>query len=138
MFRKPKLREFCKDVLYLVARRHNIQILELAVMPDHIHLVAQLPPWMSQSKATQLLKGASSHKLFKLIPNFRLRYPRGSLWSKGNFKESVGRTTTEKIKQYIKNQQLTLTNLLIKAKGSYEPLLYPFRIDTESIMAVFA
>jgi len=118
MFRKRKLREFCKDILCMVARRHSIQILELAVMEEHIHIVAQLPPNMSQSKAAQLLKGASSYELFRLIPNFRLRYPKGHLWSLGNFKESVGRNTTEGIKQYVRNQQLSLDGFL-KTGGSY-------------------
>jgi len=48
----------------MVARRHGIFILELAVMEEHVHAVVQLPPNMSQSRAIQLLKGASSHELF--------------------------------------------------------------------------
>jgi len=108
MFRKQKHAEFCKDMLHMIARKHQIEILELAVMPDHIHAIAQLPPDMSQGKAVQILKGASSHELFRLIPNFRLRYPKGNLWSRGNFKDSVGRITTEIAKKYVREQQLNL------------------------------
>ena len=112
MFRKQKFREFYKDILYMVARRHNIQILELAIMPEHTHAIAQLPPDMSQSKAMQLLKGASSHELFRLIPSFRLRYPKGHLWSRGNFKDSVGRLTEETAKQYVREQQVSLERFM--------------------------
>jgi len=108
MFRNLMFREVCKDAIHLVARRYGIEILELAVMEEHIHAVAQLPPNMSQSKAIQLLKGASSYEIFRMIPNFRLRYPKGSLWSRGNFKDSVGRQTTEAVQKYVREQQLSL------------------------------
>lgn len=112
MFRRPKYREYCKDILHMVARRHKIEILELAVMEEHVHVVVKLPPWMSQSKAIQLLKGASSYELFRMVPNFRLRYPRGNFWSKGNFKDSVGRVTVEKAKSYVRSQQTQLDSFI--------------------------
>jgi len=31
MFRKERLREYCKDILHMIARRHKIEIIELAV-----------------------------------------------------------------------------------------------------------
>ena len=108
MFRNIMFREVCIDAIHLVARRHGIEILELAVMEEHIHAVAQLPPSMSQSKAIQLLKGGSSYEIFRMIPNFRLRYPKGSLWSKGNFKASLGMITVEAAKTYVREQQLSL------------------------------
>jgi REP element-mobilizing transposase RayT len=47
-------------------------MIELSVMPDHIHLIASLPPTLSVSKAFNLLKGVSSHELFRSQPKFRL------------------------------------------------------------------
>jgi len=112
MFRNETFREYCKDILYMIARRHGIVILELAVMEEHVHAVVQLSPNMSQSRAIQLLKGASSHELFLMIPNFRLRYPKGNFWSKGNFKDSVGRQTTEGAKKYVRDQQIRLDHFI--------------------------
>ena len=108
MFRNIMFRETCIDAIHLVARRHGIEILELAVMEEHVHAVAGLPAWMSQSKAIQLLKGGSSYEIFRMIPNFRLRYPKGSLWSAGNFKASVGGATLEAVRAYVREQQLSL------------------------------
>jgi putative transposase len=108
MFRNEKFREYCKDILHMVARRHGIEILELAVMEDHVHCIVQLPPEMSQSRAVQLLKGASSYELFRLVPNYRLRYPHGNFWSKGNFKDTVGRITIETAQKYVRDQQMQL------------------------------
>jgi putative transposase len=70
MFRGKKNKKFCEDILHEVAERHNILMIELSVMPDHIHTFVQLPPTMSVSKALQLLKGASSYELFRQRPFF--------------------------------------------------------------------
>ena len=81
-------------------------------MEEHVHVIAQLPPGMSQSRAVQLLKGASSYELFRLVPNFRLRYPKGNFWSRGNFKDTVGRMTIEAAKKYVKDQQVRLDHFI--------------------------
>ena len=112
MFRKEKYAEYYKDILHMIAGEYKIAIEELAVMPDHIHIAADIPTDMSQSKAIQLLKGRSSYELFRAIPEFRLRYPKGSLWSKGNFKGSIGRVTAEVVQKYIRDQQLSLTKFI--------------------------
>ena len=59
-------------------------------MPDHIHLIVDVPPTMSVSEPFHLLKGCSSHELFKKKPNFRKRYSRDHLWSPGKFYRTVG------------------------------------------------
>lgn len=67
--------------------------------------VVQLHPSMSQSKAVQLLKGFSAHEMFRRHPNMRKRYPRGHLWSRGNFKDSVGRNTEDRVREYVRKQE---------------------------------
>jgi len=37
MFRGKGNKKLCEDILHKVARRHSIGIIELSVMPDHIH-----------------------------------------------------------------------------------------------------
>ena len=65
IFKQEENKKLCEEVLYEVAKRHKIEITELSVMPDHIHTVVGIPPTMSVSKALQLLKDASSRKIFK-------------------------------------------------------------------------
>ena len=74
MFKREENKKLCEKILKEIAERHGIIIIEMAVMPDHIHLVVEIPPTMSISQAFHLLKGASSHELFKQKPKFRLRY----------------------------------------------------------------
>ena len=111
MFRGKGNKKLCEDILYEVAERHNIGIVELSVMPDHIHIVVQLPPTMSVFQALHLLKGASSYELFRRQPLFRYRYSRGSFWSPGKFYRSVGDTDAATVLNYVRNQRLLQSSL---------------------------
>ncbi len=73
MFRQEKYIKLCEEVLREVAGRHGIAIRELSVTPDHVHIVADIPPMMSVSRTLNLLKGASAYELFRRQPKFRLR-----------------------------------------------------------------
>ena len=77
----------------------------LAVGTNHVHVFASLPFDMSPSEAEGKLKGRSAYLIFRSIPNFRLRYPRGHFWSPGKFIRSISNVTSGAIKGYIENQQ---------------------------------
>ena len=111
MFRGKGNKKLCEDILQEVAERHNIEIVELGVMPDHVHIVVQLPATMSVSQALHLLKGASSYELFRRQPLFRYRYSRGNFWSPGKFYRSVGDADTATVLEYVKNQRLQQASL---------------------------
>jgi len=111
MFRDEGNKKLCEDILHEIAERHGIGIFELSVMPDHIHIVVQLPPTMSVSQALHLLKGALSYELFRRQPLFRFRYARGSFWSPGKFYRSVGDTDTATVLEYVRNQRLLQSSL---------------------------
>ena len=104
MFRKLKNNLICRHAIKDVAERHGIKIRSIAVMPEHIHIVVDLPTTMSQAEAMRILKGGSAYQIFRLVPNFRYRYPRGSLWSRGNFKDTVGRITSDMAEYYVEEQ----------------------------------
>ncbi len=114
IFRQEKFRYDYENILRLVARRHGMEIIEAAVMPDHVHVVVSAPPTISPSKALQLLKGGSSFDFFHLHPIFRLRYPKGHLLAPGKFCRSVGDVDLETTKNYVRNQvqQATLGDFL--------------------------
>jgi len=65
------------------AHRHSINIIEMAVMPDHIHMVASLPKRMDDIKAVKLLKGASSRKLFQVKEKVCLEVSKASFLEQG-------------------------------------------------------
>jgi len=111
LFRNRWHKYLCRDILTQAAKRHNVTIRCLAVGDDHIHIVATMHPTMSVSKAFQVLKGASSWALFRAVPNFRLRYQRGSLWGRGGKFRSVGDVDTQTVIDYVNRQnQMYLTD----------------------------
>ena len=92
----------CEDAIRTAANRHGIQLLELGVMPNHVHVVAILPNGMDHNKAVGLMKGYSAHELFRSHPKFRLRYPRGNFWGRGHFYRSVSVVDDETVRRYVR------------------------------------
>jgi putative transposase len=105
MFAKFKYKNLCEACLRKVAKRHNIEIVELEIMPDHVHVIIRLPTTLSISKALLLLKGGSAYIFFRNHEKARLRYPQGHLWSKGKFYTTVGYTDLPSTLDYIRNQE---------------------------------
>jgi len=111
MFKREENKKLCEEILHEIAKRHKIEIVELSVMPDHVHTIVGIPPTMSVSKALQILKGASSRELFKRKPHFRCRYHAGHFWSPGKFYRSIGDADTETVIQYVRDQRFQQTML---------------------------
>ncbi len=65
MLRQEENKKLYEKILQNIVKRHQINITEISVMPDHIYIIVQLPTTMSVSQALHLLKGASSRELFK-------------------------------------------------------------------------
>jgi len=104
MMRKEKYRLAVKQALEETAARHGIVFIELAVMPEHVHALVNCHPSMSQSKALNLLKGASAHYLFEHYPKLRLRYPKRHFWSPGKSGRTVGDVDQETVIDYVRRQ----------------------------------
>jgi len=61
--RFKEVNKVCIGSIRFVALKYGMEIYELQVMPDHIHLFVELPPSISVSKSLQLFKGISSRIL---------------------------------------------------------------------------
>ena len=86
------------------AKRSSVEILELEIEPEHLHMIAEIPLTKTCVDAIRDLKSMSARILFRLMPKLCYRYPRKKLWSRGKFAISVGNITLEKAKEYVKNQ----------------------------------
>ena len=106
MFRQQRHRRYCEIAIRECCLRHNIKAIELNVQPDHVHFVGGLPRGMTDIEALRLLKGFTSFVLFRLVPDFRKRYPKGNLWSKGSFASTVGYTELKSVVEYVRNQDI--------------------------------
>lgn len=79
------------------------EILELVVMPDHVHLFASFPPTLSIAQIMHKLKGASSHQLRQEFPHLRSRLP--SVWTRSYYAGTAGHVSAATIKRYIDEQR---------------------------------
>jgi len=104
MMQKQENRKIVEACIRQAAKRHNIEILALEVMPEHVHGVFSLPKGTDEERAAMLLKGFSAWKIFQVKENFRLRYPKGHFWSRGYMARTVG-LDEEKAIWYVENQQ---------------------------------
>jgi putative transposase len=79
------------------------EVLELVVMPDHVHLLASFPPTLAIVQIMHKLKGASSHQLRIEFPHLNSRSP--SLWTYSYYVGTAGHVSAETIKRYINEQR---------------------------------
>ena len=103
VFKQEHLKNICLVAIHEAAKRSRIGIIDAEVDVDHIHVIAALPLTMAPTQAVMLLKGLSAKIIFGAVPNLRLRYRKGHLWSPGKFAASVGYITVEKAKKYLED-----------------------------------
>lgn len=77
---------------------------ELNIQSDHVHMIVQLKPTVSVSKAVQLFKGGSSRAIRRDFPELDEFLWGDSFWAEGFFAETVGKCDLETIRNYVRNQ----------------------------------
>ena len=106
-YRKPILKEGVdiqlKRLIKEICDNLQIEIIEIEIMPDHVHLLLEVDPQYGVHKAVKYIKGYSSYKLRKIYPWLRLKMP--ALWTNSYFVSTVGGAPLAVIKQYIENQK---------------------------------
>ena len=91
--------------LQLISSWKDVQVIELNVQKDHIHLVCSIPPKVSISEYMGILKGKMAIKLFKTYPNLKQKpYWGNHFWSRGYFVSTVGLDEVM-IRRYVKYQE---------------------------------
>ena len=79
------------------------EVLDLVVMPDHVHLFASFPPTLAISQIMYRLKRSTSHQLRKEFPHLKSRLP--SLWTRSYYVGTAGHVSAATIKRYIDEQK---------------------------------
>lgn len=92
-----------KQIIDEVVCEFGGMVIEVETMPDHVHLLVELPPQVAVSKLVQILKGRSSRRLRQEFPHLaRMK----SLWSPSWFVSTVGGAPLEVVRRYVENQKL--------------------------------
>jgi len=110
-YRRAILKEAAASALKRIfkgtAERYGFEIVEQAVMPDHVHLFVSAPPRFSVAELVQTLKSVSAVRLMKEHPGMKEITWGGPLWSSGYFVRATGdKVTSSVIERYIRYQRL--------------------------------
>lgn len=92
-----------KELVQSICIERNFDLIEMEVMPDHVHLLIEVDPQFGIHKAVKLIKSTTSRVLRQEFPWLRSRIP--SLWTNSYFVSTVGGAPLSVIKQYIENQK---------------------------------
>jgi putative transposase len=92
-----------KRIILDTAKEHRAEVLELEVMPDHVHVLIEVDPQYGVHRLVRQLKGRSSRILRSEFPSLATRLP--TLWTNSDFVSTVGGSPLAVVKQYIENQK---------------------------------
>ena len=106
-YRRPllseKVEERLKNIIYDVCIELDSELIELEIMPDHVHLLVEVDPQFGIHKLIKRIKGKSSRLLRMEFAHLRSRIP--TLWTNSYFVSSVGGAPIDVVKQYIEEQK---------------------------------
>lgn len=92
---KELIAEICNDL--------HVDVIEVEIMPDHVHLLIEVDPQFGIHRTVKQIKGRTSRILRQEYAWLRSRLP--TLWTNSYFVSTVGGAPLSAIKQYIENQK---------------------------------
>lgn len=66
-----KIRKDIGEIIRKLSNQKGVEIIEAEVCPDHIHMLASIPPYMSIAQFMGYLKGKSSLMIFDRHANLK-------------------------------------------------------------------
>jgi len=100
---KDKIEVRLKELIKSKQKEYNYEVLEMEIMPDHVHLLLDVNPKIGIQTTINQIKGYTSHTLRKEFAELRSRLP--TLWTRSRFISTVGAVTLDVVKKYIENQK---------------------------------
>ena len=102
---KEEIGEYARQQVYrLCGQKEQIEVLELSVQADHVHLVASIAPKYAVSEFMGYLKGKMAIRLFQQYESLGRRYWGRHLWARGYCVSTIG-LDEEKIRKYVQWQE---------------------------------
>ena len=100
-----KVDEILKENCLEIAKRYEIEFMEIGTDKDHVHFLIQSVPTYSPTKIIQIVKSLTARKIFKRVPEVKKKLWGGEFWSDGYYVSTVGRYGSEEtIRKYVKEQ----------------------------------
>ncbi len=102
---KDEIKEYARrEIENLLRQKEAIEIIELNVQSDHIHLVAWIPPKYAVSAVMGYLKGKLAIRIFQRYEKLGKQFWGRHLWSRGYCVSTIG-IDEQRIREYVKWQE---------------------------------
>ena len=99
---KDEVAEYVKQEIYrLCNQKEDVEVLELNVQIDHVHMIASIPLKYAVSSFMGYLKGKLAIRLLNRYERLARRYWGRHLWSRGYCVTTIG-LDEEQIRKYVK------------------------------------
>jgi len=100
-----RIGEYARQQLYFLSRQKDlVEIMEMNIQNDHIHMVASISPKYSISSMMGFLKGKLSMNLFQRYERMGKKFWGRHLWSRGYCVSTVG-LDEDKIRKHVRWQE---------------------------------
>ncbi len=92
-----------KELVLEKQEEYGYAVIEMEVMPDHVHLLLDVDPRIGINRIVGKIKGYTSHELRTEFPWLKKRLP--TLWTRCKFISTVGAVTLDVVQAYIEDQK---------------------------------
>ena len=100
-----KVDEVLKEVCLEIAKRYQIEFIEIGTDKDHVHFLIQSVPTYSPTKIIRIVKSLTAKEVFKRAPQVKRKLWGGEFWSDGYYVGTVGEHGSEEtVRQYVQKQ----------------------------------
>jgi len=104
VFSEP-YRETLKGIIAKIGHNYDVDIVELGIPVDHIHMVVRGVPKVAPGDVMQVIKSISSREFFRRYPEIKRKYfLEGKLWTQSYFVETIGNANEDVIRAYVQSQ----------------------------------
>src|SRR5215204_3436155 len=102
---KDEIREYARrEIENLLRQKEGIEIIEMNVQSDHVHLVVWIPPKYAVSEVMGYLKGKLAIRIFQRYEKLGKQFWGRHLWGRGYCVSTVGIDET-RIREYVQWQE---------------------------------
>lgn len=94
-----------EELLQKMTKQFSGKIIEINIMPDHVHMLVDASPKYSISSMMKGYKGVSARILFMHHPEIKEKLWGGHLWQPSYFVCTVSERSEDMIREYIRKQK---------------------------------
>ena len=102
---KGKVALEIESSIRMFASMQGVEIAELSIQIDHVHLILNIPPKLCVSSVVGILKGRSAIRIFQKFKELKKKPDWGNhFWARGYCVSTIG-LDADKVRRYVRYQE---------------------------------